>query len=199
MSANNARRTGRQRGTTLVEVAILFGGFVLLVFATLELARAVYIYNTLQEVTRRAAAELALTAPADPDSGGILAVRRRAIFEGKDDALVMAAPVTVAHVRVDYMALTRDNDGSMRRVPVVALPPCANSARRICMANPNAPDCVRFVRVRICAPGAPGECEPVGYRTALPLLTFGSMLPRATTIATVESLGFVPNTNAVCL
>ena len=49
------RRTS-QAGTTAVEFAITSIFFFLLVFGILELARIMYVFNTLQEVTRRAAA-----------------------------------------------------------------------------------------------------------------------------------------------
>lgn len=190
----------RQRGTTAIEVAIMSLIFFTLVFATMELARSIYIFNTLQEVTRRAAAELAMRAPGDPDSPDIEEVRRRAIFQsGSGDKLFFAAPVDLRHVRVDYLALVRESAGGLTMTQASPLPPCAATNRRICMANPNDPGCVRFVRVRICQPGASSECTRARYQTAFPLFDLDINLPRSTTIATVETLGYAPNAEAVCL
>lgn len=181
----------RQLGATAVEVALLFILFFLVVCFTLELARLMYVYNTLQEVTRRAAHELVNTAPADPDSAGILAARRRAIFQETGNELVLASPVTIDHVRVDYQSLIRDpSDGTLQRVATSPLPASAAVNRKICMADPNNEGCVRFVRVRICEPGDVNTCSRVEYKPAFPLVTLAIKLPTSSTVAPAESLGF---------
>ena len=47
------RRPARQRGAYTVEFAIVAGVFFLLLFATFEIARFFWVYNTLNEMTRR--------------------------------------------------------------------------------------------------------------------------------------------------
>lgn len=186
----------RQKGVTSVEVALLSIVFFMIVFIALELARLMYVYNTLQEVTRRAAHELANTAPADPDSPSILAVRRRAIFQQTGDYLVFAHPITINHVRVDYQALVRDSsDGSLKRVRTSPLPSSAAQNRAICMSNPNDQGCIRFVRVRICEPGGDGSCRQVKYVPAFPMVSFDMNLPTSSTITPAESLGFEAGSN----
>lgn len=195
-----ARRSPRscQSGATAVEVALLCFVFFLLIFTTLELARLMYMYNTLQEVTRRAAHELANTPPADPDSAAIVAVRRRAIFQETADNLVLGSPVTIEHVRVDYQSLVRDPvDGTLARVETSPLPTSAAMNRKICMADPNDPGCVRFVRVRICEPGDAASCARVGYEPIFPMVTLPLKLPTSSTIAAAESLGFQVGMNPV--
>ncbi|MES2901208.1 MAG: TadE/TadG family type IV pilus assembly protein [Pseudomonadota bacterium] len=181
----------RQRGATAVEVGLLLFLFFLVVFSTLELARLMYVYNTLQEVTRRAAHELANTPPADPNSPSIVDVRRRAIFQKTGDNLVLASPVTIDHVRVDYQSLVRDpSDGTLRRVATSPLPASAAANRQICMADPNNEGCVRFVRVRICDPDDAATCNKVDYEPAFPLVPLALKLPTSSTIAPAESLGY---------
>jgi hypothetical protein len=181
----------RQSGATAVEVALLSFVFFLVVFSSLELARLMYVYNTLQEVTRRAAHELANTPPAAPDSASIVDVRRRAIFQETEDNLVLGSPVTIDHVRVDYQSLVRDPaDGTLRRVATSPLPASAAANRQICMADPNNEGCVRFVRVRICEPGDAGTCERVAYEPAFPMVPLALKLPTSSTVAAAESMGF---------
>jgi len=193
-----AYRRQRQAGVTAVEVSFMLGVFFLIVCGTLELARTIYIFNTLQEVTRRAASELVKRAPADPDSAAIVGVRRRAIFQTTGDALYLADPVTIDHVRVDYMSLVRESDGSLKRVPTSPAPTCSITNRRICMSNPNSPACVRFVRVRICTPGS-SDCTRVPYQTIFPFVSFNFSLPRSSTVGTVETFGYAPGTSLTCL
>lgn len=185
------RRTS-QAGVAAVEFALLVGVFFLLVFAALETARVIYVFNTLQEVTRRAASELVNMRPADPNSSGIVAVRRRAIFRETGDGMPFAEPITIEHVRVEYLSLVRSASGSMTRVPTSPLPTCPVAHRQICMADPNDSRCVRFVRVRICQPGDANNCTPVPYTTYFSLLHLSINLPRSATIATAESLGYIP-------
>ena len=186
-------RTNRSRqiGATAVEVALLSLIFFVVVFTALELARLIYVYNTLQEVTRRAAHELVNTSPADPDSAAIVDVRRRAIFQKTGNSLALGDPVTIDHVRVDYQSLVRDpSDGTLQRVATSPLPASAAMNRKICMADPNDVGCVRFVRVRICERGVAGTCAQINYKPAFPLIPLTLKLPTSSTVAPAESLGF---------
>lgn len=194
-----AGRYRRQSGATAVEVAILSMVFFTIVFATMELARSIYIFNTLQEVTRRTASEVAKRAPASLESEEIADIKRRAIFSDKGDSLFIGAPVTINHIQIEYQSLIKAPGGGLRRVRTTPSPTCPIANRRICMANPNDPACVRFVRVRICPPGAVTSCNPVPYEPAFPLFPLNVNLPRASTVATVETLGYVPGAKASCL
>lgn len=48
-------QTRWQRGAYVVEFAIVFPVLLTLLFGIIEIARIIYIYNTLQDATRRAA------------------------------------------------------------------------------------------------------------------------------------------------
>jgi len=58
----------RLRGVAAVEFALLAICFFTVFLGLMELARLVYVFNTLQEVTRRAAA-MAINAPCKTPSG----------------------------------------------------------------------------------------------------------------------------------
>lgn len=175
-----------QVGITAVEFALTAMVFFLFIFGIIEMARVVYVMNTVQEVTRRAAHAAAKTNFADSDA--INYVRQRAVFRTSSGPLLLAEPITDGHIRIDYMALVRA--GSLQVLtPVAALPANPMSNRSTCIADPNDPNCIRFVRVRICASGAGNVCNPVPYATLVPIIPFTFNVPTATTIVTAESLG----------
>lgn len=188
------RTRSSQSGTAAVEVALLMGIFLVFVFGVIELARVMYVYNTLQEVTRRVAR--ASVHVDFQDNAALSRIRQRAIFRDSPGELVLAAPVSDRHIRIDYLSLTRKEDGSMTMTPIAesSLPSCPALNRQICMADPNSPSCIRFVRARICDPENPNGCDPVQFKTIFPLVALPLNLPKATTIATAESLGFLPGT-----
>ena len=187
-----ARRTRSQAGTAAVEFALLAIIFFMLVFGIIELARAMYVFGTVQEVTRHAASAAALTSHRD--SAALARIRQRAIFRNSPGELVLAAPITDRNVRIDYLALVRDATGAltMRKIPDASLPTCPRNNREICLANPNADNCIRFVRARVCAEDAAGECPTVPYTPIVPLIPLDIEVPRATTISVVESFGSMP-------
>ena len=168
--------------------------FFTLVFGVIELARLMYVYNTLQEVTRRAAVAAVKVFPGD--AAGLANVKRDAVFDTPTGELPLAPPVTNNHVRIDYLALTRDNSGAltMTEIPTSALPTCPGQNRAICLNNPNAENCIRFVRVRICDPVNAATCDRGTSASMFPLAGLRPMLHKATTIAVAESLGYQPGT-----
>lgn len=180
-------RVDQQRGGAAVEFALVVLIFLMLVFGIMELARVMYICNTLQEVTRRAAA---LAATADfSDAAAMQRVRERAIFRNSSGYLAFAQPVTDAQINIDYLAVTRVGTSLVTTpIPAAALP--ANPARNqeICMANPNDAGCIRLVRVRVCL-AAGSQCVPVPYQTIVSLIRIPFPLPISTTIVTAETLG----------
>lgn len=191
-----------QSGTTALEVALLAPIFFMLVFGVIEVARLLYVYNTLQEVTRRAAAAAANVDPRD--ASAISKIKQNAVFRDSPGTLVLGAPVTDAHVRIEYFSLGRAPDGStsLVSIPESSLPSCPGANRSICMSNPNAagptasdsngPYCVRFVSVSVCDPADTAACDAVPSTLAIPTVNFSVKLPRSTTIVPAESLGFMP-------
>lgn len=184
------RAKEKQRGVAAVEFALVAIVYFTLVFGTIELARAMYICNTLQEVTRRAAAAAANTDFTD--AGALDRVREKAIFRDDPGMLAFADPVTDAHIRIDYLYIER-NGNTLRPEPVTVMPSSPVRNRLICANDPNNPSCIRLVRVRVCAPGGAGAgCGSVPYRSIVSLIPLSFNLPVSTTIMPAETLSSAP-------
>lgn len=181
----------RQRGATVAEFALCVVVFFAVMFFVLEMARALYLVNTLQEATRRAAHAAAVSDFSD--AAVMDSVRQAAILRDGPGGLLLGAPVTDAHIHIDYLSLTRSGNGSLSLTPIPAasMPACPARARINCAASPYGASCIRFVRARVCAPDG-GDCDAVGYQPLLPLLDISFPLPSAVTIAKAESLGYQP-------
>jgi hypothetical protein len=186
----------RQRGATVAEFALSVVCLFATVFFMLEVARALYVWNTLQDATRRAAAKAAVSDFSN--AATMNAIRQAAVLRDSAGTLPLGMPVTDAHIRIDYLSLTRNADSSltMTPIPAASLPACPARAQLNCIANPNGGSCIRFVRARLCAPGA-DECEEVQYQPLFPLTGLNLTLPQATTITKAESLGYQPG-SALC-
>jgi hypothetical protein len=169
-----------------VEFALLCVFFFGLVFGIIEFARLMYVYNTLQEVTRRAAAAAVNIYPRD--TANITLLKQHAVFRTSPGLLPFAEPVSDSFVRIEYLA----HDLSV--IPPASWPSCAAQNQMICMADPNSPSCIRFVQVRVCDPGTTDSCVPASYETILPFVKLPAELPTAPTISPVETLGYKAGT-----
>jgi hypothetical protein len=169
-------------GTTAVEFAWIAIVFLTLVFGIFEVSRMLYVFNTLQEVTRRAAAAAVNVYPRDTTA--IAKLRQDAVFRNSPGYLPFAMPVTDQHIRLDYLAY------DLSVIPEGAWPSCAALNRAICMINPHSSSCIRFVEARICDPAYTDDCHAVQSRTIVPLVSIAVPLPKAATIGTVETLGY---------
>lgn len=191
LATNLSRRGGRrplktQAGTAAVEFAFVAIIFFMFVFGVIELARLLFVYNSLHEVTRRAAAAAVHAYPRD--AGATANVRQYAIFRSSPGDLMIANPITDNHIRLEYLR------SDLTVIPEASWPDNAGVNRQICMMNPRAPTCIRFVQVRVCDPGETGQCNRVTSQMLLPLIGLRAPFHRATTIVPVESLGWVPGT-----
>jgi hypothetical protein len=178
----------RVRGMVTVEFALTLPVFLGALFIVVEAARALYIVNTMAEVSRRVARMAAVT---DFNQATTLQqIRTRALFDKSD--LPYGAPININHIQLSYLAA----DGAT----AVATPACPEVNRAACIADPNGSSCIRFVRVRFCQPGGGATCDPVEYQ---PLFDVGTLfkgipLPRFESITPVESLGYVPGATSTC-
>ncbi len=180
----------RQQGVAAVEFALVVGIFLTLVFGVIELARAMYICNTLQEVTRRAAAMASNTDFSD--GAAIQRVREYGVLRNSPGFLPFAEPVTDAHIKIDYMAIVDGEEGlELEPIPPGSLPANPAQNRITCLRNPNDSGCIRLVRVRVCMPGS-GDCDPVPYQSIVSLIPIPFALPQSITIVTAETLGLPP-------
>lgn len=184
--------TDAQRGVVAVEFALSIIAFLLVMFATIEYARMMYLWNTQQEAVRRAARAAALTDFSN--AAAMQALRRNALFRNDDGALVLAPQLTTERLQIDYLALSAA--GTLAPLPVLPGCPARNVVN--CNSDPHGASCIRFVRVRLCDAGAgPGDCPPLPYVRMMPLVPVPARLPPSTVTLRAESLGFRPG-QALC-
>jgi hypothetical protein len=194
-NSRRQRRRSRQRGIAALEFALVAIIFFTLFFGIVELSRAMYICNTLQEVTRRAAAMAVNTDFSDATA--MQQVRNRAIFRDSPGQLLLGDPVSDQHVKIDYLQIP--SGGSTPVSMSGALPASPQENRVNCAINSNASNCIALVRVRICAPGgSSATCDPVDYKAMVSLISMAFPLPPSTTIAKIETLGLIPGTPCPC-
>lgn len=187
---NGSRRNQNlQAGSTAVEFSLVVIIFLTFVFGIVELARAVYVVNTLFEVTRRAAKE---AANSNFDGATRQAIQQKAIFRTSTGPLVLGDPVNDLNVHIDYMSLELGAGGSLTPTPMMSvnIPSSPANNRLACYANPYSAQCVRLVRVRVCAAADSTSCTPLRFQSMLPLIAFSFNLPSATTIVMAETLGY---------
>lgn len=183
-------------GSVTAEFAIVLIILMMIVCGVIELARAMYMFNTLQMVTRRAAT---LAANADfSDPAAMADVRARAVFRNSPGGLTLGAPVTDAHVRIRYLSLGSTGGDDIAEIPTAGLPACPANNRITCMADPYSASCIRMVQVEICDPAEASECRGVSYQALFSSVGLSFALPKSTSIAAAETLGAPPG-QAPCL
>lgn len=171
-----------QAGTAAVEFAVVALFFFTLVFGILEIARIMYVINTLQEVTRRAAAAAVNVYPTD--TAAIANLKQDAVFRSSPGELFLAPPITDSYVRIEYLAY------DLSVIPTSSLASCAATNQQTCMANPRSGSCIRFVQVQVCDPSNTSACISPQSRAMFPLVSLPIPLPKAPTISPVETLGY---------
>lgn len=184
----SARR--RAGGLVTAEFSLVLVLFLTMTFGVLEVGRAMYMFNVLRMVTQRAAQAAANADFSDPEA--MAAVRRYAVMRSTPGALIMGAPVTDDHVRIDYLSLAGAAGKAMVPIAAGGMPACPVNNRIACMHDPNGAACIRLVRVRICDPADTGTCRHTPYRTMFPLVRLPLQLPLAPTVAGAETLGAMP-------
>lgn len=174
--------------------------FFTFVFGLIEIARALYMWNTLPVVMQRAARAAAVT---DPQNAAAMAqLTRSAVLRGSAPAgsiptMPLGEPITSAHVNIDYL------DANQAPLAAGALPACPHQHYINCIDNfggaiPGRPACIRFVRARLCAPGGGAVCGAVTYQPLLPLVPLPITFPPFTVVLKAETLGYLPGTAATC-
>lgn len=187
-----------QAGVASVEFAVLAIVFFTLVLGTLELSRAMYVFNTVHEATRYAAKAASMVSHRD--TAALDLIRQRAIFRTSPGNLILGAPINNRNIRIDYLALRRSETGSLTLEPIPAgsLPACPRQNREICMTNPHAANCIRFVRARVCSEDDDVRCNSAVFVPFVTMVSLTLDVPRATTIRPTESFGSMPE-NTPCL
>lgn len=168
MNISNRSLPGRrQSGAAAVEFALICMVFFTLMFGALEFARLLYVYNSLQEVTRRAAREMTVRW-IDEEA----AVKTLALFGAA--ALPGGVEITASSINIEYLAA----DGSA----VAVLPSDPSDNLSACGDATRTASCIDSVRVSI---------NTVNYIPMLSLFSFLNLtLPSSSVTMHAESMGF---------
>jgi hypothetical protein len=126
----------QQRGVAVVEFAFVALLLFILIFGILEFGRLIYVFNTVQEVTRRAARE-SVVRWVDQQS----AVKSLALFGGV--RLPAAAEISASNIDIQYL----DRDGI--EIPSGKVPPTTEDNISACLTVGGTYECIAFVRVEI--------------------------------------------------
>lgn len=183
----------RQGGAAAVEFALVVVIFLVLLLGIVELGRFLYLFNSVQEVTRRAAREAVVSCT---DSATQTGIKSRAVFGDGTSGMVLPAGNEVADARVviDYL------DKNLASIDyAIACPSPYNGNILKCEAD--ASDCIKFVRVRVCDYKNQNQCNPVKYvpmiglfvpngLTGMGYINLGIDIPGSTVIMPAESLGY---------
>ena len=180
-----------QQGVAAVEFALvaLFIFFPLLI-GIIEFGRAMYIWNTVQEVTRHAARDATVTDFTNTSAMNL--VRRNAIFRTTAGSLPAGPEITDTTVAIKYLNLALTTVDSSTTCPVKNI--------NICLNDPTDASCIRFVQASVCQPGTgeTNECIPVQF---VPMISmFADILdiaiPSSPVVMPAESLGYRPSATA---
>lgn len=175
------RGTGRrQRGATAVEFAIVAMLFFTIVLGIMEFGRVLYIWNTVQEVTRRAAREAVVRNFVDANR-----IQRAAVFgdEGGTGTAYLPAglEITNATVRINYLNGTLAVASPMPVDVPDNISACADSTRTA--------SCIRFVEACVATSGnCTGSVQYAPMAGLFPFLAIG--IPVSSVIMPAESLGY---------
>jgi hypothetical protein len=157
-----------QRGVAVVEFAIIAILLFTLLFGILEFGRLFYVFNTVQEVTRRAAREAVVRwAPANEGQ-----IKQIALFGS--NGLPAGAEITAEKISIEYL------NGSADPISFGSLPSGPSENIKECLSA--SAICVAFVKVSI---------SNASYAPMVSLFPFLSIpIPASTVIMPAESMGY---------
>jgi Flp pilus assembly protein TadG len=184
----------RQHGATMVEMALVLTVFIVLLFGVMELGRVMYLWNTLQQVTRQAARSATVTDFTD--TAAVTALKQNAIYLSGSGTLIGAPEVSDSAVRITYINTVDAATGTMSAA-IDTTTTCPTKVISDCLTNPAGPSCIRLVVAQICDPATTSSCTGIKYQPSI-LASFipgfsTLTLPISTTIMPAESLGFRPS------
>ncbi len=181
-----------QGGSTAVEFALTSMLFFIFIFGIVELARALYMWGTMVEVTQRAAR--AAAAIDFTQAGQLSVAREAAIFANLPGGLPLRGELGPDNLSVDYL--------NASLTVVNPLPACPAQNLINCSADPDGASCIRFVRVRLCTAGGGASCTRVDY---VPIVGAGFFpggplqFPTFAAVTPVTSLGLSPGAAGSCM
>lgn len=170
----------RQRGSAAVEFALIAIVFFTLLLGIIEFGRLLYLLNTVQEVTRKAARE-AVVRWRDQDSQNT--VKSLALFGGS--RLPAGAEITAANIKIEYLMANETQSSSL---PVSA----ADNVSACLSGNlSELGDCIALVRVSIIGSCPSPNTGKACYTPMIGLFSFWKVpIPASTVVMPAESMGF---------
>jgi hypothetical protein len=183
-----------QRGAATVEFALLAIVFFMVLLGIMEFGRLIYVWNTVQEVTRHAAREAVVR---DFSGTEIAAIQRESIFQGGSTGAVnLPAGVEIANTTVKIVYLTVDAGGNRVAITAANMPsdPADNISACSDILRMNI-SCIRFVQACIavddtCATSIP--YQPMVLLLANLGIDLAINIPASSVVMPAESLGFAP-------
>ena len=182
----------RQRGVAAVEFAIIGMLLFTLMFGIIEFGRMFYVFNTVQEVTRRAAREAVVSDIYETNHPA----RRLALFGG--NRLPAGAEITVDNISIEYLKV--EENGTTTVLTGSTLPDNAAENISECLKAKDQPNnCIARVRVSIIgatssscpAPNADKACyTPMAGLFGPGWINLSVPIPDSTVIMPAESLGY---------
>lgn len=167
MRTSHSSPNHHQRGAAAVEFAIVCLLFFTLLLGILEFGRMLYVYNTMQEVTRRGA-RAAVVRWVDQTA----TIKSIALFGS--GSIPAGAEVTAGHITIEYL----------NKAGAVATPQPSDPGDNLsaCGDITRTAECIYSVRVSIVG---------VTYSPTVSLFSFlGIALPPSVVTMHAESLGF---------
>ena len=182
-----------QRGAAAVEFALVAIPFFLLLFGAMEFGRLLYLWNTVQEVTRNAARQAVVTDFTNVDA--IAAIQLSAVFRNTDGTLPASSEISAANVIIRYLTAAGTVPDPMPANPGANITACLDTTR---------PErCIRFVEVCVSTGTTCDANEMISFVPMISLFSqsgpnstdlTGLRIPLSTVRMPAESLGFRPNT-----
>ena len=176
----------QQRGAAAVEFAIIAMLLFTLLFGIIEFGRMFYMFNTVQELTRRAA-RAAVVSWVDA-SGWQSPEMKQVLFGGT--SLPGGGEITANNISIKYL------DVSGAEIPSSNLQSAANNIAA-CLGGTTYGTCIAYVQVSII--GVPGasclsDTAKVCYIPMVGLFPFLSVpIPASTVTMPAESMGYTGN------
>ncbi|WP_342113832.1 TadE/TadG family type IV pilus assembly protein [Pseudoduganella sp. OTU4001] len=163
----------RQRGAAAVEFALIGGLLIALIYAIFEFSRMLFVYSSMQEITRRGARE-ATVRWVDQTS----TIKRLALFGST--TLPGGPEVTDANIFIRYLQANGIDE-------VTTTPLDAGDNLAACIDATRTTECIMYVEVSV----QNVVYTPVIFKPGkMSVSKIATTLPRATTTVYAESMGF---------
>ncbi len=163
----------RQSGAAIVEFAIIGGLLLAFIYAIFEFGRMMFVYNTMQEISRRGAREATVRWVSDS-----AAIKNVALFGAT--TLPGGPEITQSNIFIRYLRSNGIDE-------VTTTPLDAGDNMAACNDVTRTAECIMYVEVSV----KNVEYKPLIFKAgAVTASRPTNAMPQATTVVYAESLGF---------